>query len=331
MIRTLLMTLAVLLPISASAQSLDARLKALSPGQWLSYDVPLQPGVRTPCCFDWDGHRSATPGVCRLGERDWNFGSSDRDPLAEPGDRLRLLLRRDADGFDRLRVLGAECPIDAAGATIVEAGDVSTDASLAFLEPSLAGQRKQRGQALVAIAHHAGSSADRLLASVSESNKSKDLRRDAVFWLANTRGEFGLQKVRAFVDSERDDDLQRHSVFAMSISPVPAAKTQLRDVARKHPDENVRGEAIFWLAQDDDEQAEAIIREALAGDASQEVRKKAVFALSQLPADRAVPALRALIEGNDSKDVRKEALFWLAQVDDDAVLPVFDELLGETK
>ena len=328
MIRASLL-LALLLPAFAGAQSLDAKLKSLSPGQWLSYDVPMQPGLRTPCCFDWNGGKSARPGVCRLGERDWNSGHSDDDPIAPAGSTLRVLARRGTDGIDRMRAIGSSCPLDTAGATVVEARNVAVSESLDFLAPAAAGREKERSQAVMAIAYHAGESADRRLAAMARGDDRR-LRRDVPFWLANTRGEFGYRTVRELIDGASRDDELNQLVFALSISPVPAARDDLRRLAREHRDEEVRGEALFWLAQEDDAQAETMIRAAL-DDPSDHVRKKAVFALSQLPAERAVPALRQLVEHGASREVRKEALFWLAQVDDDAVLPVFDELLGESK
>jgi hypothetical protein len=320
---------ALLLPAFASAESLDAKLKSLSPGQWLSYDVPLQPGVHTPCCLDWDGHRTARPGVCRLGDRDWNFGHSDDDPVAPPGSTLRVLARRGDQGFDRLRVVGSACEIDANGATVVEAEGVTVDQSLAWLGGALARDGRQRNQAIMAIAHHAGPQADRMLSEAAHGESAR-LRRDATFWLADARGEFGYRTVRELIDGAPREDELNHLVFALSISPVPAARDDLRRLARTHRDDEVRGEALFWLAQGNDAQAEPMIEAAL-DDPSDRVRKKAVFALSQLPAERAVPALRELVEHGASREVRKEALFWLAQVDDDAVLPVFDQLLGESK
>ena len=323
---------ALLVPTFASAQSLDDRLRALAPGQWLSFEVPMQPGLRTPCCFDWDGRRNARPGVCRLGQRDWNSGHSDADPIAPEGSALRVLVRRGEHGIDRLRAVGEACEVDAQGATLVEAGRVDAAASLEFLRASLGRGENERSHALMAIAHHAGDAADAMLAGFARGDDRR-LRRDSAFWLGNARGEFGYRVVRERIDAaDRDDELNQ-LVFALSVSPVPQAAGELRRLAREHRNEDVRGEALFWLAQDDHDPAaaQAILQQAVQADPSREVRKKAIFALSQLPADLAVPALRELVERGGDREVRKEALFWLAQVDDDAVLPVFDELLGESK
>ena len=311
------------------AQSLPRQLESLAPGQWLSYEVPLQPGLRAPCCFGWkrDEPHDAS---CRLEQDNWTFGHRDSDPSAPSGSALRVLLRRGADGFDRVRAVGTQCSVDAGTATVLEAGTVDADASVALLSPALSERSaRDRHHLLAAIAYHASTQADNVLQQASAIGREDDLRRDAVFWLAEARGESGYRHVRALLERETDDDLRRHEVFALSISKAPGAAPELRALATRHAVDEVRAEAIFWLAQAGDPQTEVIAAEMLAREGSREVREKAVFALSQLPSVRAIPALRALVERGGPREVRKQAIFWLAQIDDEAVLPVFDQLLGE--
>lgn len=314
-------------PAVAPAQTLPERLAALSPGEWLSYQVPLQPGQRPPCCFDWRG-RNVRDATCRLDRDEWNFGHRDDDPLPPPGARLRVLVRKGGAGIDRVRALGEQCAVDPAGARVAEAGAVTTDQSLALLAPLMNEELKNPHQLLSAVAHHAGPAADAALLRAAASGQRRDQRRDALFWLAQARGEVGFDEVRDQLRAEGDDELRRHLVFLLTISQVPDARGELRRLGTAHADGEVRGEAMFWLSQARDPQAEAIIRQALREERSRHVLDKAVFALSQLPAERAVPALRELLESGTDRHVRKQALFWLAQVDDDAVLPLFDRLLG---
>ena len=315
-------------PLLATAQSPQTQLEALSPGEWLSYEVPLQPGVQAPCCFTWKGGEPRD-GVCRLDREGGNFGTRDSQPLPPEGSPLRVLLRRDATGFDRVWALAPECGVDAGSARVVEAGAMSASDSVALLQRALASpQRKPPSQAVAAIALHAGEAADRALLDASLAARPRAVRRDAIFWLAQARGERGFRAVRALLEPEADDELRRHVVFALSISKVAAAAPELRRLATTHAEAEVRGEALFWLAQNRDADVEQIALAMLRGQPPRRMVEKAVFALSQLPAARAIPALRQLVESDQPREVRKQALFWLAQVDDDAVLPVFDELLG---
>lgn len=315
-------------PLLASARTPQAQLEVLAPGEWLSYEVPLQPGVRAPCCFSWQG-REVRDGVCQLDREGGNFGTRDSEALPPAGSSLRVLLRRDAAGFDRVWAIDSGCAIDAGAARVVEADAASTDDSIALLQQALgATRRKHWSQAVAAIALHAGAKADRTLLDASRAEQPRAVRRDAIFWLAQARGEPGFRAVRALLEREQDDELRRHMVFALSISRVDAAAPELRRLATTHADAEVRGEALFWLAQNRDADVEKIALAALGDAPPRRMVEKAVFALSQLPAARAIPALRRLVEGDQPREVRKQALFWLAQVDDEAVLPVFDELLG---
>lgn len=319
--------LLALLASPASAASIQLRLEALAPGQWLDYDVPMQPGLRPPCCFDWNASQ-VRDAPCRLDRSDWNFSHQDPDPDTGLSDRLRVLLRRSDNGFDRVRVLGAQCTLDVAGETVVKAGSTQAAESVALLSTELAQQKaRDRGHVLAAIAHHVGDTADAALLAAAAPGAPQEQRRDAVFWLAQARAGFGFRAVRDLLRIETSESLRRHEVFALSLSPDVAAAVELRRLAREHESAGVRAEAIFWIAQRGDSDAEQIVHEALEHDRSSQVREHAVFALSQLPATRAIPALRALITRRDLPDARKKALFWLAQVDDDAMLQVFDELL----
>jgi hypothetical protein len=319
----------VLLPLACLAKDLQQRLDALAPGEWLDYEVPMQPGVHAPCCIEWSGTRPQD-AACRLDRDTWNSGHRDSDPVAPDGARLRVLLRRDATGFDRIRAIGGSCPLDVAGEHVVSMGSIEPERSVALLADALAdADRRVRHDAVAAIAHHAGAAADAALRHGADSSRPRGLRRDAVFWLARNRGEAGFRSVRALLDDEGDDEIRRHAVFAIGISPAPSAQGELRRIARGDLSAELRGEAVFWLAQQDDAQTEEIVFAMLETDQSEDLREKAIFALSQLPPARAVPALRRLVDPGEPREVRRRALFWLAQVDDDdAVLPVFDRLLG---
>lgn len=305
-----------------------AALARLAPGEWLEYRVEANDPRHVPCCFDWDGRRKGER-VCRLKGGMRNFGTSSDDPPPPPGEGLRVLLRRGPEFYDRAMGIGTSCAVDPQGLKVVTLGDVDADASVRLLAQGAAAKAgDKRGMSLHALAQHAGDAATTALASLAKDAPSRDVRRDAYFWLAEERGVEGYRVVSAALASEKGDDLRSHLVFCLSESGAPGAKEELMRMATSHPDDYVRGEALFWISQRKLAGAETVISNAIDHDASHSVRKKAVFALSQLPHDRAIPALRALVESDRPREIRREALFWLAQTNDDEVLPVFDELLS---
>lgn len=305
-----------------------AALAKLAPGEWLEYRVEANDPRHVPCCFDWDGRRTGER-VCRLKDGMRNFGTSSDDPPPPPGEGVRVLLRRGSESYDRAIGIGTSCGVDPQGLKVVTLEDVDADASVRLLAKGAAAKTgEKRSMSLHALAQHAGDGATAALANLAKDAPSRDVRRDAYFWLAEERGVAGYQVVSAALASEQGDDLRKHLVFCLSESRAPGAKEELMRMAKSHPDDEVRGESLFWISQRKLAGAETVISNAIDNDASRSVRKKAVFALSQLPHDRSIPALRALVESDRPREIRKEALFWLAQTNDDEVLPVFDELLS---
>jgi len=324
--RRLIAVLLSVLTAPLGAQTLQSRLDALPAGQWLDYEVPLQPGSRAPCCFAWQDDRPGKVG-CRLDDLDGGYGTHADQPAASDGERLRILIRGGDQGPDRVLAISPTCPVDRGAATLKRLDQVTQDDSISLLGAQASqGSKRIRSAAMHALALHAGEKVDTALERFSEQG-SDSVRRDAIFWLAEARGLHGFRQLRALLPKV-DGGLRSHLVFALSVSDVPEAINELRAMASRHADDEVRGEALFWLVQDQDPQAEALVAQALAGKPSATLQQKAVFALSQLPAERAVPALRQLVERGATRALRKDALFWLAQIDDDAVLPVFDQLLG---
>ena len=323
--RTLVLLL-LLMPPAAIAATLDQAIAGLAPGDWIEYEAALVAGGGSPCCIDWHGGK-AGPQACSLESRQWNFSSD-----ADRGDtQLRVFARRGSQGTDRIRAVGASCPVDtgAARVTAIRGVDGASAAGwIAAQVPAL--EKRERDNALAALALHAGPVATAALERLATPGAGSGVRREALFWLGVARGAEGLPTLRQTLAQETDAGMLRHAVFALGQSDAPAARTLLRDTARADRRTAVRGEALFWLAQDADMQTEALARAALSESRDGDLREKAVFALSQLPAVRAIPALEALARdrGQDPR-TRREALFWLAQQQDDEALAVFDELLGD--
>jgi hypothetical protein len=311
---------------AAAAGPLDATLAGLKRGEWASYEVAMIEGKGSPCCFEWRDDRLVDQR-CKLDSRNWSFGTDDQRPATS--DTLRVYLRRGDTGLDRVRALGADCPVDRGALTVHALGPVEAAQSLAALERTLDTLAKgDRANVHAAIALHAEPKATALLARLANPPGAGEDRRDASFWLAQARGIDGYRAVRDLLGRERDGELRRHLVFALSQSPVAEAAVELRRLAREHEDPELRGEALFWLVQIKDAQAEALALHAVDHERSREVGKKAIFALSQLPPKRAIAALRGIVQSQRPRALRREALFWLGQIDDDEALAVFDELLG---
>jgi hypothetical protein len=300
-------------------------------GQWRVFEIDLVDGQGAPCCItgEWKGGRPRSQ-ACDLDDDGWNI---DGDRPAPPGERLKVFLRRDrneASGVSRVRAFGSSCALTneaAAVPTFVLDAAPATD-----LLAGLARQdsKKVSGTAIATLAMQDGNRAGQALEALTAPAEVKRVRRDATFWLTQTRGAQGfaaVQRLLARHDEERS--VRRHAVFALSQSDEAGRDQALIGLSRDDADAEIRGEALFWLAQVSPAAAEPVLVATARGGENRKTIEKAIFGLSQLPANRAVPALSALAtDRNLPRETRKQALFWLSQTDAEAALPEMDRLLG---
>jgi HEAT repeat protein len=175
---------------------------------------------------------------------------------------------------------------------------------------------------------HAGAEAASALDKLAAS-PSIDVRKSAIFWLANCRGRAGYQTVARIAREDASAKVREHAVFALTLSLEPEAIPAILRVAKEDKVPHVRGQALFWLAQRASRNTAAgAITEAIDKDPDTEVKKKAVFALTQMQADEGVPMLIQVARGNTNAAVRKQAMFWLGQSKDPRALKFFEEVLS---
>lgn len=297
---------------------------------WAAYRVPILPGRAAPCCSGYGA--GAVRGVCDL-DRDNGFSISDSDAPSRAGDELTVYVRFVDGGIDRLRALGAACPVRSATPVQTLAG-IDAGASLAFLRgvvETRAGSGRKHGDAaddaLGAIAYHAEPAATRTLADLAAVGAPSSQRENAIFWLGMARGRDGADIVERIVRNDPDTAIRRHAVFALSQSDAIDVHATLLDIARTDSDDEVRAQALFWMAQTGDARTAPDILAVLRAERSEHVREQAVFALSQLKTG-GTEALIALVRSDAPREVKKKALFWLGQSDSDAAVALLDEVLA---
>ncbi len=230
----------------------------------------------------------------------------------------------------------AGCTLDAGGLRFVWLTGASPDESVALLTTYVRPQEFGRdpdqglaGQALAAIAMHAGSSADRAMASFTAPEQPAELRKKASFWLGAARGKAGLPLLQKMAEGDPSGDVRAQVAFALYVSPELQAADEIIRMAHDDRDPHVRGQALFWLAQKAGAKAASAITGAIENDPDTEVKKKAVFALSQMPREEGVPKLIQVAQTNKNPEVRKQAMFWLGQSNDPRALEFFEKILAQ--
>ena len=304
---------------------------------WIGYAVPVMGRHQTCCYRSTDEIGAATPGCNVENEGAYTIhGAGDARSWDQAPDFL-VLFRVENGHVDRIRSLSRGCGLDVGGLPFHWITGVRAAESLELLE-SMVGtgvgtsKKKDKGgmdePAVAAIAMHADPGADAVLERLVAAGQPLAVRKQAAFWMGNSRGRRGYETLRRLVAKDASPELREGAVFALSQSDVPEAVDTMIAAGRGDEDPHVRGQALFWLSQKAGRKAAAAITRAIAEDPETAVKKKAVFALSQLPKEEGVPLLIDLARKNANPAVRKQAMFWLGQSEDPRALAFFAEILG---
>lgn len=191
--------------VGAALAAVDPLEAARDEGGWVSYAVPLA-GREAPCCYESWRRGEPVRRACPLDGRihDGIFGtfSSTLGRVAPDAPRvaLRMYLRFERGELRQLLAVGADCPVDAEGATVRGLEGVAPAASAALLLDSA---RTARGdlaeQTLQALALHDGVGTDALLALARDPQRGPALRRQALFWLAQSEDPRALAEIEAIL------------------------------------------------------------------------------------------------------------------------------------
>ena len=104
----------------------------------------------------------------------------------------------------------------------------------------------------------------RLLEIARDASRPEQVRRDAIFWVAQAAGDSATAGLAQLTDDDPDREVRKHAVFALSQIRTGNAVDVLIRVARTNRDPEVRRSAIFWLGQSRDPRAldyfEAVLR-----------------------------------------------------------------------
>ena len=325
----------------SAASGLERLLQGILASQtepaWVGYAVPAVAGRSLVCCSGWGGSQRECSS-CRLEEKQEGIRKTEgpKSVKLEGPTEIVVLYRISQKQMEKIRVFSSDCELDFGGLPLVWLNEVKPADSLRWLGlvandaavENREGRRRADG-AVMAIAHHQASEADRLLETLAAASRPLELRKQAVFWTGTVRGRTGYETLRRLVREDTNEKFREHVVFALTQSQEPEAILTLIQTAREDASARVRGQALFWLAQKAGRRAAEAIAAAIDQDPETQVKKKAVFALHQLPKDEGVPLLIQVARNNKNPVVRKEAMFWLGQSNDSRALAFFEEILSK--
>jgi hypothetical protein len=281
---------------------------------WAAWQEPIIPGRRGDMCWNNSGDG-------------YSNGHAANAPVRLEGPVALLVLVRIENGqVDQLRTASSDCRFDAGALPFYWITGVPPDASLAWLKTQITGKHAEN--AILAIGLHSGPAADRTLDELTDPVQPERVRERTAFWLGNTRGVQGVDKLKKMLVRETSEKVREQVIFALSQSREPAGMAAVLDAARNDKDPRIRSRALFWAAQKAaNNQAQDAISSAVANDPDRSVKEQAVFALKQLPEDQGIPLLINVAKNNPDPAVRKKAIFWLGQSKDPRALDYLAQIL----
>jgi HEAT repeat protein len=319
------------------AAELQAWTQQTTQPEWSGYSVPQVAGNREVCCSSGASWNQGC-GTCRLEDANHGFNINSRDAAVKlEGPReIAILFRAENHKITKIRIVSAECTLDAGGLPFLRLTGVTPAESVALLagyvhdDNFAALDENELGhQALTAVALHADDSADRAMESFVRPTEHEPLRKQAAFWLGEARGKAGFAVLQRMAKSDPSTEVRAQVTFALSVSREAGAVDEMIRMAQQDESGQVRSQALFWLAHKAGEKAAGTITGAIENDPDTEVKKKAVFALSQMPQDEGVPKLIQVAQNNRNPEVRKQAMFWLGQSNDPRALQFFEKVLSQ--
>lgn len=194
-----------------------------------------------------------------------------------------------------------------------------------------------RKQALFIIADKAGKGGDAVAArellarTALDATDSLEVRKQAVFWLSQVRGDETVDTLTRVLAAAKDEELAKQAIFAMSQQRSPRARESLARLATdKTASIEIRKQALFWAAQSGG-MSDADLMQAYRDIAEPELRDQLIFLMSQ---SRAIDSLIEIARTDADQERRKKAIFWLGQSRDPRAEQLLLELLepaGDTK
>ena len=155
-----------------------------------------------------------------------------------------------------------------------------------------------------------------MLIEIAKGSTNPKARRDAIFWLGQSRGDKDaiVDTLVGLLPSLTDDDSEAVS-FALGQMRTDKALNALSTIARdKNRNEKLRNNALFWIGQSRAPNRVGMLEDIYKSNMdSSKVRLQVLFALSQTRDPQATTILSNIAQNDPDIEVKKQAIFWLGQ------------------
>ena len=295
---------------------------------WIRFEQPAVAGTHRLGCMR-DGTASLQDERNRWVSFSPNRRERDRVELEREFDQFDVFVEFDDGVVQQVRAFTPDCRVS--GADDAQLVNLDSAAGVDLLNDVVEHdpERDVVSQAIATLAHIADAAADDVLERTANTIQHEDASNQALFWLAQRRGEHGRKIVAAHTDAHWPMGHREHAVMSLALSEKDDALEVVRNIARTADESDLRAHAVTALGITNAPGAVADLHSIFLADSDSEVRTQAIFGLAQQETAQAAETLVAIIRDPRHEQHRRDALFWLANMDGSAAQEAIDELMAE--
>jgi HEAT repeat protein len=166
------------------------------------------------------------------------------------------------------------------------------------------------------VANSRSAQAVPMLLAIARSSTNARARRDAIYWLGQSRGDRDaiVDTLVGLIPSLADDDSEAVA-FALSQIRTDKSMNALATIARdKSKSEKTRNNALYWIGQGRLPNRVGLLEDIYKNSMdNSKIRMQTLYALSQTREPQAVTVMGNVASSDPDISVRKQAVYWLGQ------------------
>lgn len=295
---------------------------------WIRFEKPAVAGTHRLGCMR-DGEAALQDERNRWMSFSPNRRERDRVELEREFDQFDVFVEFDDGVVQQVRAFTPDCRVSGADDAQLVKLDSAAGVDLLNNVVDHDPERDVVSQVIATLAHIDDAAVDDVLEITANTIQHEDASNQALFWLAQRRGERGREIVAEHVDARWPLGHREHAAMSLALSEHPDAVEIVRDVARTAKEAELRAHAVTALGITNAPGAVADLHSIFLADTDREVRTQAIFGLAQQETPQAAETLVAIIRDPRHHEHRRDALFWLANMDGSAAQEAMDELMAE--
>ena len=170
--------------VAAAMSSRAGADESFTPGSdgWQTWRTDAIESRGERCCFRWSGS-GPRRRACDLDRSRGNYGFVDG--FASYSGEVQVYVLMDAGTPMKVTVLSPQCEVRTK-TQIFDRGRIGADASVDWLQQHIRNDSRLTSDVLAAVSLHGGDRALEVLIAVVESERDRDVRKEAVFWLVQS-------------------------------------------------------------------------------------------------------------------------------------------------